>query len=120
MRRRTHKRLRASVSVRGLFERVRVASALFLLVAHSLSLRVASALLPALCLLRVSECIYGRCCCECLSKEPAFDISKVQGVVIPGVTRVLVFSYLQPILGFPVIGQAIAHDQAAITDMADN
>ena len=55
-----------------------------------------------------------------LSKEPALDISKVQGVVIPGVTRVLVFSYLQPILGFPVIGQAIAHDQAAITDMADN
>ena len=47
-------------------------------------------------------------------------MSKVQGVVIPGVTRVLVFSYLQPILGFPVIGQAIAHDQAAITDMADN
>ena len=40
--------------------------------------------------------------------------------MIPGVTRVLVFSYLQPILGFPVIGQAIAHDQAAITDIADN
>ena len=36
-------------------------------------------------------------------------MSKVQGVVIPGVTRMLVFSYLQPILGFPVIGQAIAH-----------
>ena len=41
--------------------------------------------------------------CECLSKEPALDMSKVQGVVIPGVTRVLVFSYLQPILGLALI-----------------